>query len=45
MDLSTMVEFVYIDNDKLVSIVVPFVYDKYGDNFMKFDELLSEIIK
>lgn len=45
MYLSTNVEFVYIDNDKVVSIIVPFVYDKYGDNFMKYDELLSEIIK
>lgn len=45
MSLSTNVEFVYIDNDKVVSIIVPFVYDKYGDNFMKYDELLSEIIK
>lgn len=45
MYLSTNVEFAYIDNDKVVSIVVPFVYDKYGDNFMKYDELLAEIIK
>ena len=45
MDLSTNCEFVYIDNDKVVSIVVPYVYDKYGDNFMKYDELLSKIIK
>ncbi|WP_405294264.1 hypothetical protein [Methanobrevibacter sp.] len=45
MYLSTNVEFVYIDNDKVVSIIVPFVYDKYGDNFMKYDELLAEIIK
>lgn len=45
MYLSTDVEFVYIDNDKVVSIIVPFVYDKYGDNFMKYDELLAEIIK
>lgn len=45
MYLSTDVEFVYIDNDKVVSIMVPYVYDKYGDNFMKYDELLAEIIK
>ena len=45
MYLSTDTEFVYIDNDKVVSIVVPFVYDKYGDNFMKYDELLAQIIK
>ena len=45
MYLSTDVEFAYIDNDKVVSIIVPFTYDKYGDNFMKYDELLGEIIK
>ena len=46
MDIYTKnVEFVYIDNDKVVSIVVPYVYDSYGDNTMKYDELLSEIIK
>ena len=39
------VEFVYIDNDKVVSIVVPYVYDRYGDNFKKYDEFLAEIIK
>jgi hypothetical protein len=43
--LSKNVEFVYIDNDKVISIIVPFVYDQYGDNFMKYDELLGEIIK
>lgn len=43
--LSKNVEFVYIDNDKVISIIVPFVYDEYGDNFMKYDELLAEIIK
>lgn len=45
MYMSTNVEFVYIDNDKVISIIVPFVYDKYGDNFMKYDNLLAEIIK
>ena len=46
MDMySKNVEFVYIDNDKVVSIIVPYVYDSYGDNTMKYDELLSEIIK
>ena len=45
MYLSTEVEFVYIDNDKVVSIIVPFVYDKYGDNFMQYDEPLAQIIK
>jgi hypothetical protein len=43
--LSKNVEFVYIDNDKVISIIVPFIYDEYGDNFMKYDELLAEIIK
>lgn len=43
--LNQKIEFVYIDNDKVVSIVVPFTYDKYGDNFKKYDELLAEIIK
>jgi hypothetical protein len=43
--MDSKIEFVYIDNDKVISIIVPFVYDKYGDNFMKYDELLSEIIK
>ena len=43
--LSKNVKFVYIDNDKVVSIIVPFVYDKYEDNFMKYDEFLAEIIK
>ena len=42
---SKNVEFVYIDNDKVISIIVPFVYDEYGDNLMKYDELLGEIIK
>lgn len=45
MDLNKNVEFVYITDGKVVSIVVPFVYDKYGDNFKKYDELLGEIIK
>lgn len=39
------IEFVYIDNDKVVSIIVPFIYDEHGDNFMKYDKLLEEIIK
>lgn len=43
--LDKTIEFVYIDNDKVVSIVVPFIYDEYGDNFMKYDEFLDEIIK
>ena len=43
--LSKNVEFVYIDNDKVISIIVPYIYDKYGDNFMKADEFLAEIIK
>lgn len=43
--LNSDVEFVYIDNDKVVSIIVPSVYDKYGDNFMKYEDFLSEIIK
>ena len=43
--LNQKIEFVYIDNDKVVSIVVPFVSDKYGDNFKKYDELLAEVIK
>jgi hypothetical protein len=43
--LSKNVEFVYIDNDKVISIIVPYIYDNYGDNFMKYDELLAEIIK
>lgn len=46
MDIySKNVEFVYIDNDKVISIIVPYVYDSYGDNTMKYDQLLSEIIK
>ena len=45
MDLSKNVEFAYIDNDKVVSIIVPFIYDEYGDNFMKYDDFLTEIIK
>lgn len=45
MNLNLNVEFVYIQDDKVVSIIVPFVYDKYGDNFMKYDQLLDEIIK
>ena len=45
MYLDKTIEFVYIDNDKVVSIVVPYIYDKYGDNFMQYDELLDEIIK
>ncbi|WP_298520751.1 hypothetical protein [uncultured Methanobrevibacter sp.] len=44
-DLRLNVEFVYIDNDKVVSIVVLYVYDKYGDNFKQYDEFLAEIIK
>lgn len=43
--LSKNVEFVYIDNDKVISIVVPYVYDQYGDNFMTYEELIAEIIK
>lgn len=43
--LSKNVEFVYIDNDKVISIIVPYIYDNYGDNFMKADEFLAEIIK
>lgn len=43
--LDQKIEFVYIDNDKVVSIVVPFAYDKYGDNFKTYDELLADIIK
>jgi hypothetical protein len=43
--LSTDIEFVYIDNDKVVSIIVPYIYDEHGDNFMKGEELLAEIIK
>ena len=46
MDIySKNVEFVYIDNDKVVSIIVPYIYDQYGDNFMQYEDLLSEIIK
>lgn len=45
MDLSSNVEFAYIDNDKVVSIVVPYIYDRYGDNFKQYDEFLAEIIK
>lgn len=45
MDIYTKnVEFIYIDNDKLVSITVPYVYDQYGDDFKQYDELLGEII-
>ena len=43
--LNQKIEFVYIDNDKVVSIIVPFINDKYGDDFKKYDELLAEIIK
>lgn len=42
--LSKTVDFVYIDNDKVVSIIVPLVYDQYGDNVKSYEELLSEII-
>ena len=45
MYLDKTIEFVYIDNDKVVSIVVPYIYDQYGDNFKTYDELLDEIIK
>lgn len=45
MDLNKNVEFVYIADGKVVSIVVPYVYDKYGDNFMKYNQLLEEIIR
>jgi len=43
--LNTKIEFVYIDNNKVISIIVPFVHDKYGDNFKKYDEFIAEIIK
>ncbi|WP_296786929.1 hypothetical protein [uncultured Methanobrevibacter sp.] len=43
--LSENVEFVYIDNDKVISIIVPYIYDNHGDNFMKADDFLAEIIK
>ena len=43
--LNQKIEFVYIDNDKVVSIIVPYIYDQYGDNFMQYEDLLSEIIK
>ena len=44
MNLNSQIEFVYIDNDKVVSIMVPYIYDKYGDNFMQYGELLTKII-
>lgn len=43
--LDKKIEFVYIDNDKVVSIIVPFIYDEYGDNFKKYDDFLAEVIK
>lgn len=43
--LTDDVSFVYIDNDKVINIIVPYLYDKWGDNSMSYDELLDKIIK
>lgn len=46
MYLDKTIEFVYIDNDKVISIIVPYIYNQYDiDNFMTYEELLGEIIK